>query len=267
MYDIASQLVLKWARQGPDHSIIASHDFTRLTFDTLALCTMHYRFNSFYILDLHPFVDVMNIYMLESDRRAFRPDLITKLMCKTNAKYASSVKLMTDLAKFILQHRRENPTGKMDVLNAMVSGIDPLTKERMDDESIVQNLMTMLIAGETPLVLGAMLSLKHVLRGMKQQQAYYPLCSTTSFETQIYTSALSKKSMTLSATTASRLRTFQNSSTLQQSSERHSAFIPQRPSFRLVCIQVSETAKTKPLDAENIAWTRTFHWLLISPQS
>jgi cytochrome P450/NADPH-cytochrome P450 reductase len=48
MHDIASQLVLKWARHGGDHAIQVVDDFTRLTLDTIALCAMDYRFNSWY---------------------------------------------------------------------------------------------------------------------------------------------------------------------------------------------------------------------------
>jgi len=37
MQDIVSQMVLKWARFGPENAIDASHDFTRLTLDSIAL--------------------------------------------------------------------------------------------------------------------------------------------------------------------------------------------------------------------------------------
>lgn len=37
MHDIASQLVLKWARFGPENDIDVTADFTRLTLDTIAL--------------------------------------------------------------------------------------------------------------------------------------------------------------------------------------------------------------------------------------
>ena len=43
MIDIASQLLLKWERFGPSHAINSTADFTRLTFDTVALCSMSYR--------------------------------------------------------------------------------------------------------------------------------------------------------------------------------------------------------------------------------
>lgn len=48
MYDIASQLVMKWARFGGDEKIHVTDDFTRLTLDSIALCAMGTRFNSFY---------------------------------------------------------------------------------------------------------------------------------------------------------------------------------------------------------------------------
>jgi cytochrome P450/NADPH-cytochrome P450 reductase len=37
MYDIATQLVLKWSRYGPEHDIKVTDDFTRLTLDSIAL--------------------------------------------------------------------------------------------------------------------------------------------------------------------------------------------------------------------------------------
>ena len=37
MYDIASQLVSKWARYGPASKIAVTDDFTRLTLDSIAL--------------------------------------------------------------------------------------------------------------------------------------------------------------------------------------------------------------------------------------
>lgn len=48
MFDIATQLVLKWERFGPEYRIDPTDDFTRLALDTIALCSMHYRLNSFY---------------------------------------------------------------------------------------------------------------------------------------------------------------------------------------------------------------------------
>lgn len=48
MYDLASQMVMKWARFGGEEKIHVTDDFTRLTLDSIALCAMGTRFNSFY---------------------------------------------------------------------------------------------------------------------------------------------------------------------------------------------------------------------------
>jgi cytochrome P450 / NADPH-cytochrome P450 reductase len=37
MYDIATQLIAKWARMGSDEPIHVTDDFTRLTLDSIAL--------------------------------------------------------------------------------------------------------------------------------------------------------------------------------------------------------------------------------------
>ncbi|KJX94412.1 hypothetical protein TI39_contig4197g00006 [Zymoseptoria brevis] len=59
MQDIVNQMVLKWARFGPDREIDVADDFTRLTLDSIAICAMGDRFNSFYHEGQHPFVDAM----------------------------------------------------------------------------------------------------------------------------------------------------------------------------------------------------------------
>lgn len=43
--DISSQLILRWDRMGPEHSIDCNDDFTRLSFDAIGLCTFGYGFN------------------------------------------------------------------------------------------------------------------------------------------------------------------------------------------------------------------------------
>lgn len=58
MKDIANQLILRWARQ-VNARTSATEDFTRLTLDTITLCSMGYHFNSFYQESMHPFVEAM----------------------------------------------------------------------------------------------------------------------------------------------------------------------------------------------------------------
>lgn len=147
MHDIAAQLALKWARHGPDHQIKVTEDFTRLTLDTIALCAMDYRFNSFYRDDLHPFIGAMASFLTESSLRANRLAIANIFMRGANQKYEANIEVMRSISDQVVQRRKQNPTDKKDLLNAMLNGRDPVTGEGMTDESIVQNMITFLIAG------------------------------------------------------------------------------------------------------------------------
>lgn len=148
MYDIASQLVSKWARMGPDVAINVTDDYTRLTLDSIALCAMDKRFNSFYSTEMHPFIHAMVDFLLEGGRRTRRTRLETLLNPSFEKKYQADIKLMQSVALEVIAHRRKNPSEKKDLLNAMLFGKDPQTGERLTDESIMNNMLTFLIAGK-----------------------------------------------------------------------------------------------------------------------
>ena len=79
MHDIAKQLALCWARKGAENRIDVNGDFTRLSLDTIALCAMNYRFNSFYQEDYHPFVKAMNIVTAGLSGRGSKIHVITSI--------------------------------------------------------------------------------------------------------------------------------------------------------------------------------------------
>ncbi|KAJ4296385.1 hypothetical protein N0V90_006430 [Kalmusia sp. IMI 367209] len=147
MHDIASQLVMKWARQGPEQVIQVTDDFTRLTLDTIALCAMDYRFNSYYSEHMHPFVQAMGDFLKVSGDRA-RRDPITQLFYRTEtAQYWENVELLRKTSQEVIDKRKQNPTEKKDLLNGMLNGVDTKTGEKMTEESIIDNMITFLIAG------------------------------------------------------------------------------------------------------------------------
>ncbi|OAP57125.1 hypothetical protein AYL99_07862 [Fonsecaea erecta] len=147
MKDIANQLILSWARKGPENKILATEDFTRLTLDTIALCTMSYRFNSFYQDTMHPFVQAMNVVFAENNAKTSRPTFIQSFLFKTNAETVQARKVLVETGKRIIENRRANPTDNKDVLNTMIYGKDPKTGEIMRDELIIEQMITFLIAG------------------------------------------------------------------------------------------------------------------------
>ncbi|KAF2196115.1 NADPH-cytochrome P450 reductase-like protein [Delitschia confertaspora ATCC 74209] len=147
MHDIASQLVLKWARHGPDHQIQVTDDFTRLTLDTIALCAMDYRFNSYYREDMHPFIEAMGDFLKVSGDRARRPPIASFFYRDESRKYWNDIELLRKTSEEVIKARRENPTEKKDLLNAMLNGVDPRTGEKLSDESVMDNMITFLVAG------------------------------------------------------------------------------------------------------------------------
>lgn len=80
---------MKWDRFGPDHEIECIDDMARLAFDTVGLCAFGYRFNEFYTADHHPFMTQLKEAIVESGRRANRPEILNQFYCK----YGPSEKL------------------------------------------------------------------------------------------------------------------------------------------------------------------------------
>lgn len=147
MHDIATQLVSKWARLDPEESIHVTDDFTRLTLDSIALASMDKRFNSFYREDMHPFVDAMTEFLVESGARNRKTRLEMLLNRAPQIQYEKNIALMRSVAQEVIDRRRKTPSDKKDLLNALLLGKDPKTGERMTDESIMDNMITFLIAG------------------------------------------------------------------------------------------------------------------------
>ncbi|KAJ4401361.1 hypothetical protein N0V91_008025 [Didymella pomorum] len=147
MQDIASQMVLRWARFNEDHAINAADDFTRLTLDSIALCVMGDRFNSFYREHQHPFVDAMVGTLTESFTRSRRLPLPSMVYSAQDKAFQLDVDRLVQISQELLTTRRAHPSDKKDLLNAMIKRRDPKTGEGLDDPTIIRNMITFLIAG------------------------------------------------------------------------------------------------------------------------
>ncbi|MCJ1431831.1 hypothetical protein MMC27_001186 [Xylographa pallens] len=148
MLDIASQLVSKWARYGSEKKIAVTDDFTRLTLDSIALCALDTRFNSFYREGMHPFVDAMLFFLSECGARSSRPAFVTNYIYRDSTrKYWESIEVMNTIALQVIKDRRTHPTDKNDLVNTMLYGSDPKSGKTLPDDNIVHNMITFLIAG------------------------------------------------------------------------------------------------------------------------
>jgi len=147
MIDICSQLVLRWDRFGPEHSIDVSDDFTRLAFDTIGLCAFNYRFNDFYSDHMHPFANWMGSTLKEAGLRAKRTRLETAMRLWSTGKFNEDTASMHKVCDDLVQERKANPQPDVqDLLNAMLSSRGPETGEGLSDENIRYQMVTFLVS-------------------------------------------------------------------------------------------------------------------------
>ncbi|QUX31210.1 cytochrome P450 [Nocardiopsis akebiae] len=149
MLDIAEQMMVRWERFGPEHTIDVAEDMTRLTLDTIALCAFDVRFNSFYSEQPHPFVEAMVRALVEAGERTERLPGVQPLLARTNRQYQDDITTMQDIIEQIITSRTRQSPGERpdDLLERMLSAADPLTGEKLSEENIRYQLATFLIAG------------------------------------------------------------------------------------------------------------------------
>lgn len=105
------------------------------------------RFNSFYHEEQHEFVNGMVTILAECFTRSRRPPLPQLFFKKQDKAFQEEIDKLVSIAEDLLASRRKNPTTKKDLLNAMIKNKDPKTGESLDDQTIIRNMITFLIAG------------------------------------------------------------------------------------------------------------------------
>ncbi|KAL4984978.1 cytochrome P450 [Aspergillus falconensis] len=149
MHDIAQQLCLKWLRYGPRKALNLTDDFTRATLDTIALCAMGFRFNSFYSEgDFHPFIKSMVRFLKEAETQATLPSFVNYLRVGAKRQGKLDIELMRNVCRDIVTERRQSNTPrKGDLLDTMLNSRDTLSGNSLSDDSIIDNILTFLVAG------------------------------------------------------------------------------------------------------------------------
>ncbi|WP_433519540.1 bifunctional cytochrome P450/NADPH--P450 reductase [Nonomuraea sp. CA-143628] len=149
MLDIADQMFTRWERFGPDARIDVPDDMTRLTLDTIALCAFDVRLNSFYSEELHPFVGAMVRSLVEAGARSERLAAIQPLLFRTNRQYRDDIAAMRRITEEIVAARAAQPSSTRpdDLLERMLTAVDPVTGAKLPEENIQYQLATFLIAG------------------------------------------------------------------------------------------------------------------------
>lgn len=110
---------------------------------------MDLRLNSFYKDDLHPFIGSMVNVLIESANRSGRPGWLTSLYRNTNRMFDENNETLHRVAHEVVEKRRRGgQSEKKDLLDAMLNGKDPATGKGLTDQTIMDNMITFLIAGQ-----------------------------------------------------------------------------------------------------------------------
>ena len=147
MLQVADQLVAKWQkREGQDLAVV--DDMTRLTLDTISLAGFGYEFNSFGSERMHPFLESMGRALTEAMAGLTRLPILKNIPNRVREqRYADDVAAMFKLVDDVIAERRRHPTDGNDLLNLMLTAVDPETKTRLEDVNIRFQVITFLIAG------------------------------------------------------------------------------------------------------------------------
>jgi len=147
MLEVADQLVAKWQlHQGED--LWVADDMTRLTLDTISLAGFGYRFNSFASERMHPFLESMGRALGEAMSSLTRMPFLKNIPNRAReARYQDDIAKMFKLVDDVIAERKRHPTEGADLLNLMLTAVDPESKTTLEDVNIRYQVITFLIAG------------------------------------------------------------------------------------------------------------------------
>ena len=146
MLEVADQLVAKWTRlSGTD--VLVADDMTRFTLDSIAVAGFGHRFASFEREELDSFLEALGRALGESLNMITRMPFQQRFAKKAGRQFEADIAEMNALVDGIIAERRANPNDGKDLLNLMLSAVDPETGEGLDDLNIRYQVLTFLIAG------------------------------------------------------------------------------------------------------------------------
>ena len=145
--EVCDQLVAKWERlAGTDVQV--ADDMTRLTLDSIAIAGFGHRFDSFERDELDSFLVALGVALEESLSTITRMPFSKPFAKKAVARFDASIVEMNAKVDGIIAGRRAKPDpAAKDLLNLMLTAVDPETGERLDDLNIRYQVLTFLIAG------------------------------------------------------------------------------------------------------------------------
>ena len=145
--DVTAELVAKWkGLEGCDARVSVIGELNRLDLETTTLCFYGKRLNGLTGPE-HPMIKAMDRATGEAIMRPTRPKLVNWLFYQSKFYQASDA--MRKYGAECLEHRRQNPTDRKDLLWALMRGMDPVFQQGLGEREIIDEIVTMPIGSST----------------------------------------------------------------------------------------------------------------------
>ncbi len=144
--DCASELTAKWRGLSSGTTVSAIGELNRLDIESTTLCFYGRKLNNLTGPE-SPMIRAMNDSTSEAIKRPTRPKLVNSLFYQS--KFEKASKGMRKYAAECLEYRRANPTDRKDMLYTMMHAKDPETGQSLNDQQIIDEIVTMPIGSST----------------------------------------------------------------------------------------------------------------------
>ncbi|KAI0441099.1 cytochrome P450 [Xylaria telfairii] len=153
MRDITNELIGKWKGVGADTQFAPLGDLNRLNLEVTAYTLYGKRLNNL-TGPAHPVIQAMEDTTSEAIKRPNRPGILNWLFY--GSKFKSANKLQRDWAADVVKYRKDNPTERRDLLDALLTAKDPETGKSLTESQVIDEIATMPIGSSTaPCLLAA----------------------------------------------------------------------------------------------------------------
>ena len=144
--DCASELTAKWRSSSGGSPVSAIGELNRLDIETTTLCFYGRKLNALTGAE-PPMIKAMDGATSEAMKRPTRPGFVNWLFYKS--KFQKDTAAMRQYGAECLQYRKANPTDRKDMLYTMMNAKDPETGESLNEEQIIDEIVTMPIGSST----------------------------------------------------------------------------------------------------------------------
>ncbi|KAI8631698.1 cytochrome P450 [Xylariaceae sp. FL1651] len=146
MRDCTSELMGKWKGLGTSNKISPLGELNRLNLEATALTLYGNKLNCLTGPE-PPMLKAMEDSTSEAIKRPTRPGFLNWLFY--GGKMKSATKTMRTWAAEMVQHRKNNPTDRQDVLAALLTAKDPETGTVLNESQVIDEIVSMPIGSST----------------------------------------------------------------------------------------------------------------------